>query len=263
MTTHKRWIALLMALCLMLPGLQALAEEAPPEEPRIALDSILYYLSHEQPTAPPEGTISLEEAVEQAWILFLDGGPERLREQMRVVSAVFHHWPQEDRSWWMIKIMPKGASDDGPAWYAALLAPGGDLAISSDRIGFEREIDQQRRQEQMAALVAERGPFEIWDLEQKVETYPFVYREPKEGDLPQAEAMGLAREAIKKHLFASDEALDGLKLVVSLTTENVWRVEYYEHELKDGQAVCRYAVALNSLTGEVIEVIADAPIGNG
>lgn len=226
-------------------------------------DSVLYYSVHQEQAEPPADALSRERAEELAWQRFLQTVPGSAREDFRLLSASFHQMEDEQRSWWMVRITEKDSDLYAPVWEAAVFLPEGGEIISSDGRGFADDLAQGRHLREQAALEAARGPFEVWSKEEKAEAYPDIYRLPAEGDMSEEKAIALAREAIRKHLYASDEALDGLRLVTALTTQGIWRVEYYEHELQDGQAVCRFAAALYADTGEVIEVVAGAPIGNG
>ena len=103
----------------------------------------------------------------------------------------------------------------------------------------------------------------MWSKEQKADFYPQFYRLPGEGDVSEEQAVSIARKALNERFGVTEEALDALRLVTALTGGGVWRVEYYEPQWQGKEPIGRYAVAINAADGRVVDVLEEAPIGNG
>lgn len=229
---------------------------------RDAQENIHYYLARIEQEAP-EGALTRGKAVELAWDRFLRDVPDARREDFEVVNATFHSLPQENAAWWLVRVMHKDAPIGGAAYDMAVLLPDGDRVVTGDSAAFTLDMKAQQEVQRLRALEAERGPFTVWSKEQKADFYPQFYRLPGEGDVSEEQAVSIARKALNERFGVTEEALDALRLVTALTGGGVWRIEFYEPQWQGKEPIGRYAVAINAADGRVVDVLEEAPIGNG
>jgi hypothetical protein len=201
--------------------------------------------------------------VELAWDRFLRDVPDARRADFEVVNATFHSLPQENAAWWLVRVMHKDAPIGGAAYDMAVLLPDGDRVVTGDSAAFTLDMKAQQEVQRLRALEAERGPFTVWSKEQKADFYPQFYRLPGEGDVSEEQAVSIARKALNERFGVTEEVLDALRLVTALTGGGVWRIEFYEPQWQGKEPIGRYAVAINAADGRVVDVLEEAPIGNG
>lgn len=121
-------------------------------------------------------------------------------------------------------------------------------------------------------METEMGPFYTWSLEDKAEMspqtdvggnpLPFIHGLPSDGDIPQAEAIEIARKAITEKYGLTSDTLGALEAYVSFNVADpestVWQIDFLPKEGASVDASGYYCAEINARTSSVIALYSDA-----
>jgi hypothetical protein len=215
------------------------------------LDYYLYGIKAE----PEVEGMSIRQAEDRAWEIMNESDLGKDRIDYRFQTE-FSRNDENTRSWWLVNII-RTVTDEVEVWFqVALVMPDGEPAYHTDSTVYMDELLWAEKMIQYDELIAQRGPFHSWTLEQKAEWDPEYFGLPDEGHLSQDKALEIAREAVKRQYSLSDEALNVYKTAFyfSILLEDAWQVNFFNNDPAEGDGMEGYSVILNAKTGDVLEV---------
>jgi len=169
-------------------------------------------------------------------------------------------------TWKWLVVFRENSSPEGAVAYAVFRAPPG--MIESTATGQNKNKDEFTIVQQRLEWEAEKGLYHFWSVEDKAKFNQEVLvplgwggsdRMPSERDIPQDEALQIARSAIKAKFILSDSEIDAFLVETGLMNHPSGKQWVFVYRFNDQTRRIpfqnAYAAVIDSETGEIADLI--------
>jgi len=236
-------------------GLEVMTPEDLQAAREASMKTLVYYL-YGIADQPRETDMSREEAQRRAFEIFAANEEEKLAETYRADTEYYRN-DDDSRRWWLVNITdtsyPEGMQ---PIYQVALVMPNGEPAYFTEHGFYADEIKWNQQCLEFDRLEKGRGPYAFWTLEQKAAWDPESSGLPAGDEIPQEEALRLARAAVEQRFPGSGERLSNLKPAFFFITyqTRTWKIVFLEPSAGVDPTGDGYFVILDAKTGEIMDV---------
>lgn len=236
-------------------GLEVMTPEDLQAAREASMKTLVYYL-YGIADQPRETDMSREEAQRRAFEIFAANEEEKPAETYRADTEYYRN-DDDSRRWWLVNITdtsyPEGMQ---PIYQVALVMPNGEPAYFTEHGFYADEIKWNQQCLEFDRLEKERGPYAFWTLEQKAAWDPESSGLPAGDEIPQEEALRLARAAVEQRFPGSGERLSDLKPAFFFITyqTRTWQIVFLEPSAGVDPTGDEYFVILDAKTGEIMDV---------